>query len=236
MADSCLGGKSSINVGSTKNLVGNVYPPREVLIDLAFLTTLDGQSLSSGLAEGVKIAFARGSEEFNRFIENPSSLQPKNDDSIIDLIYHSLSCKKWFIEIDEFDRAERQLLNFGHSFGHAFEAATNFGVQHGIGVAVGMLAAAKHPASEQFNDVAKLVEFSKQLLKPHRDQIKTAVGQMDWHIFENALASDKKNTKTELVLILPTEGSRLAKVHLPFENDAVKTASQALHSALQEVV
>ena len=29
-ADSCIGGKSSINVGATKNLLGNIYPPQSV--------------------------------------------------------------------------------------------------------------------------------------------------------------------------------------------------------------
>ena len=34
MADSCIGGKSSINVVGYKNLVGNIYPPSAVYVDM----------------------------------------------------------------------------------------------------------------------------------------------------------------------------------------------------------
>ena len=40
MVDSCVGGKSSINVGGVKNLVGNFYPPDHVIIDTRFIATL----------------------------------------------------------------------------------------------------------------------------------------------------------------------------------------------------
>ena len=46
--------------------------------------------------------------------------------------------KKKFIEKDEFDKKERILLNYGHSFGHAIEKITNFKIPHGIAVANGM--------------------------------------------------------------------------------------------------
>ena len=57
-----------------------------------------------------------------------------------------LLAKKWFIEIDELDRAERRILNFGHTFGHALEAATGYALPHGVAVAVGVLGATAHPA------------------------------------------------------------------------------------------
>ncbi len=37
MADSCIGGKSSINVGGVKNLVGGFHPPDRVVVDPVFL-------------------------------------------------------------------------------------------------------------------------------------------------------------------------------------------------------
>ncbi len=67
--DSCIGGKSSINVGATKNLIGNIYPPQSVRIDPAFTETLTPEMVVSGLAEGVKICFAGGPEAFSRFLE-----------------------------------------------------------------------------------------------------------------------------------------------------------------------
>jgi 3-dehydroquinate synthase len=236
MADSCLGGKSSINVGSTKNLVGNVYPPESVTIDTKFLTTLEAEGLAAGLAEGVKIAFARGPQQFQDFISNPAALQPGNDLATRNLIFHTLNCKKWFIEVDEFDKAERQLLNFGHSFGHAFEAASNFGIQHGIGVAIGMIAAAEHPDSHKSTDTEELVAYSTQLLAPHRERIRNAVAETDWDIFEKSLTSDKKNTRDDLVLILPSAGQPLIKKFLPFSAGAVATARITLETVLENLI
>ena len=55
------------------------------------------------------------------------------------VIAASLTAKKHFIEIDEFDKKERLLLNFGHTFGHAIEGASNYAIPHGIGVGLGIL-------------------------------------------------------------------------------------------------
>ena len=61
--------------------------------------------------------------------------------SIKDLIIKSLQSKIYYIEKDEFDKKDRKLLNFGHTFGHAIESATNYKIPHGICVAYGCLIA-----------------------------------------------------------------------------------------------
>lgn len=140
MVDSCIGGKSSINVGSYKNLVGNFYPPKEVLIDTTFIATLNPEMVIGGLFEAGKICYARSYEDFQDYLAMGPGY-PIPSDRAEAIIAKSLLTKKWFIEIDEFDNRERLLLNFGHTFGHAMEAATNFGVSHGIAVGIGMLIA-----------------------------------------------------------------------------------------------
>lgn len=68
MLDSCIGGKSSINLGKHKNLIGNFYPPNEISLNTSFLETLPIAHVLSGLAEGVKICYAHSSEAFNKFL------------------------------------------------------------------------------------------------------------------------------------------------------------------------
>ena len=53
-------------------------------------------------------------------------------------IRESLVIKKGVIEIDEFDRAERNKFNYGHTFGHALESVTEYSIKHGQAVTVGM--------------------------------------------------------------------------------------------------
>jgi 3-dehydroquinate synthase len=140
MADSCIGGKSSINVLGFKNLVGNFFPPRDIVIDLEFITTLDREMIVGGLFEAAKICYAHGPERFAAYLAaEPSGLL--TPDQMRPIVSLALQTKKWFIETDEFDQKERLLLNFGHTFGHAIEAASDFGVSHGIAVGAGMLIA-----------------------------------------------------------------------------------------------
>lgn len=140
MADSCIGGKSSINVGDYKNIVGTFYPPRAVQIDPCLAATLSTEQMVAGLCEAAKICFCRGAKAFASY----RALAPTptmGEEVLAECVTLSLRSKKWFIEIDEFDRGERLLLNFGHTFGHAIEGASHYRISHGIAVGVGMLSA-----------------------------------------------------------------------------------------------
>lgn len=140
MADSCIGGKSSINVLGYKNLVGNFYPPREVLVDIDFVASMDAEKIIGGLFEAAKISYARDFEHFQGYLSDAPDARMSSD-NIQAIIVRALKTKKWFIETDEFDQKERLLLNFGHTFGHAIEAGSNFGVSHGVAVGIGMMVA-----------------------------------------------------------------------------------------------
>ena len=142
MVDSCLGGKSSINVGEFKNIAGNYFPPSRILIDPVFCRTLPGVQRVAGLCEAAKICFCSRDEAFGHYQRLMSGVDVFDDESaLVSLISLSLRTKKVFIEQDEFDQGIRLLLNFGHTFGHALEGASGFALSHGIAVGVGMLAA-----------------------------------------------------------------------------------------------
>jgi 3-dehydroquinate synthase len=236
MADSCIGGKSSINAGGVKNLVGNFHPPKRILVDPQFIDTLPQQAIVSGLAEAVKICFARGTESFETFLDSPASLSPGADEDTVSLLTHVLQSKKWFVEIDEFDKAERQLLNFGHSFGHAWEAACGFSIQHGIGIAAGMLAALRHPASATTPNTVRLAAYSTALLKTVHPDVEAALARTDWDLFRAALRSDKKNSREVLRLVLPTADESVTIHELPLNDEQLTIAQNALRTALEEVV
>jgi 3-dehydroquinate synthase len=136
-ADSCIGSKSSINVGSAKNMLGTFTPPRRIDIDVALLATLSAAERESGLGEMLKIHAIAGPAAFDDIV---AAYQQILDDqsAMLEFIRRSLLIKKRFIEEDEFDTGPRRLLNYGHSFGHAIESATEFRVPHGIAVTMGM--------------------------------------------------------------------------------------------------
>ena len=122
MVDSCVGGKSSINVGPYKNLVGTFHPPKQIDIDPLLATTLASEQIAAGLIEAAKICFCRGPASFAEYLGQEPGVG-MGTQALEHVILTSLLAKKHFIEIDEFDKKERLLLNFGHTFGHAIEGA-----------------------------------------------------------------------------------------------------------------
>lgn len=216
MLDSCIGGKSSINIGTHKNVVGNFFPPRRVLIEPNYLKTLELVDIASGISEGVKICFASGKETARNFQELINAWQANYDDqTILQAIFLSLRTKKWFVEVDEFDKKERKLLNFGHSFGHALESGTNFAIPHGIGVFVGMEAAIQHSG----NAIAcnELTEFIVNQVLPVSHNFPKFVFNSTQ--FLNAIKSDKKNTNSNQILILPDSRGVLSEVKFEIHED-----------------
>lgn len=235
MADSCIGGKSSINAGKVKNLIGNIYPPRSIAVDPSFLGTLPEADMVAGLSEAVKICFCRGSESFGTYLEHFERFSADATQAG-ELLHHVLSSKKWFVEVDEFDKAERRLLNFGHSFGHALESATSFAVNHGVAVAVGMLCAVKF-AEERgalAEDARRLADHNLRLLGrvPELDQ---AFSHLDLDAFERAFRADKKHSAGRFNLILPSRTGGVEEVSVFAGGKEMTAVREALAATIAEL-
>ena len=138
MIDSSIGGKTAVDLGDTKNVVGAFWQPRLVIVDADTLATLPRRHFVNGLAEAVKAGLLADPELFGIF-ENGDV-----DAGIDAIIYHSLKFKKGIVEQDETEHGARRALNFGHTIGHAFELAGHYQTwTHGQGVAAGMVQAAQ---------------------------------------------------------------------------------------------
>ena len=138
MGDSCIGGKTSLNLGPRKNLLGTIYPPDRVVIHTPFVATLSDADFASGVGEIVKLHILGGQVPAQEIRDALPGLMAREPSAVARATRSSLGIKRAFIEEDEFDRGRRNLLNFGHCFGHAIEAATDFAVPHGLAVVVGM--------------------------------------------------------------------------------------------------
>ena len=131
--DSSIGGKTAINLGRVKNIVGAFYQPKGVIIDPDLLKTLPKRQLLSGLAEAIKMSLTSDKELFS-LIESGDIIE-----SIEEIITKSLMIKKAVVEADEREGGLRRILNFGHTLGHAIEAQEEMGgLYHGECVAIGM--------------------------------------------------------------------------------------------------
>jgi 3-dehydroquinate synthase len=132
--DSSVGGKTAVDLGGVKNVVGAFYQPQEVLIDPAFLQTLPERERKCGLGEIVKYA-ALNSEIFDVLQKNKGAWSSLN--FLTELITLCVRHKARVVEADEKETGERRSLNVGHTTGHAIELSS--GLSHGESVLYGML-------------------------------------------------------------------------------------------------
>ncbi len=212
--DSCIGSKSSINVGDYKNQLGTFYPPSRIFIDTAFLKTLPVGEIKSGIGEMLHFYFIAGSEEAENICNDYEQLF--EDRSLLKrYIRASLEIKKKVIEIDEYDRNERNLFNYGHTFGHAIEAVSAYGVPHGQAVTMGM-------------DIANFVSLKlgsldgKNFDRMHRVLVKNmpAFQLKEDRIddYFKALSKDKKNIGGRLGCILTSGPGKMRKEQLDLDD------------------
>lgn len=172
--DSSIGGKTAIDFGGYKNIVGAFYQPTKVIIDPEVLKTLSTRQFNNGLAESIKMGATSDASLFE-LIENKNAY-----DEIDKVIEKSLLVKKAVVEEDEKEQGLRRVLNFGHTVGHAIETATGLGdLLHGECVALGMLAFSSD------NVRTRLVEVLKKYSLPYAINITPEE-------LTNALRHDKK--------------------------------------------
>lgn len=132
--DSSIGGKTAINFGGIKNIVGAFYQPKCVLIDPDLLKTLPKRQLANGLAEALKMSLTFDKDLFSLF--ETDSIEASLDQ----IILSSLKIKKDVVEKDEKEAGLRRVLNFGHTVGHGIESENaRHGLYHGECVALGMI-------------------------------------------------------------------------------------------------
>ena len=148
--DSSVGGKTAVNFGGVKNIVGAFYQPKKVIIDPETLKTLERRQLMAGLAEAIKMA-ATSSAELFEIIENSEDL----DADLPEIIRRSLCIKSDVVEKDPKENGLRRILNFGHTVGHAVEGFNKGRLLHGECVALGMPPMCSGEALERVTKVLK---------------------------------------------------------------------------------
>lgn len=184
--DSSIGGKTAINLGNIKNIVGAFYQPKKVLVDIDLLKTLPQRQISNGLAEAVKMSLTSDAELFDIF-ENGDV-----EASLQTIIEKSLKIKKYVVEQDEKETGLRKILNFGHTIGHGIESFENLsGLYHGECVALGMLPMCSDKVR------ARLVAVLEKLNLPTKCNL-------DMNMVYEAMTHDKK-TSGSLITITTVE-------------------------------
>ena len=187
--DSSIGGKTAVDLGETKNIVGAFWQPCVVLIDPDTLDTLPRRQYVNGLAEALKAGIIADPELFALFEKGHV------EDNIEEIIYRSLQVKKRVVEQDERENGMRACLNFGHTIGHGIEAVKGIrgrrtnGLYHGECVALGML-----PMIED----KQLVKRTRAVMRTLGLPVRTGV---DKHKVLGYMQHDKKSRGDSITVI-----------------------------------
>jgi 3-dehydroquinate synthase len=140
--DASVGGKTGVNLGAGKNLLGTFHQPRTVLIDPNLLRTLPNREFRAGLYEALKCGIIGDLDLFLRFEQKREKILKRDPVELEGVIAQSVKLKAEVVSADEHEGGLRRVLNLGHTIGHALEAETGYRtLLHGEAVAWGLIAA-----------------------------------------------------------------------------------------------
>jgi 3-dehydroquinate synthase len=163
--DAAIGGKTGVNLGAVKNLLGTFHQPRAVLIDPAMLSTLPDREFRAGIYESLKCGVI-GLPELFQTLERIQVRDLRRDPAKLErVIAESVKMKAKVVSADERESGLRRVLNFGHTVGHALEAVTGYRrFLHGEAVAWGMIAATKIAAALDKIDAGSAQRITEAVL------------------------------------------------------------------------
>ena len=167
--DAAIGGKTGVNMGGYKNMLGVIRQPEFTYVCPQVLESLPMEDFQAGAAEMLKTFIIEDDGNYevaagllksltNDFIELcagatlsdgearwPEALTGRLTE-LTPLIAAAARVKAGVVSRDQFESGERMRLNLGHTFGHAIEALAHKkhnDIDHGHAVALGMVYAAQ---------------------------------------------------------------------------------------------
>ncbi len=190
--DSSVGGKTGVDLPAGKNLAGAFHQPSLVLCDTSVISSLPENLYSEGMAEVVKYGMIKNAAFFEELEAGKADTE--------NIVETSVRTKAEIVKNDEFDRGERMLLNFGHTFGHAAEKLSGFGMSHGEGVALGMVFACRYAEETGFLREEGLRGRLESALARYR---LPALCPFTGRELFKAMTNDKKRFGDTIHLVLP---------------------------------
>ncbi len=211
--DAAIGGKNAINLPTGKNLAGTFFFPKAVLADQEVLGTLPGRQLTAGLAEIIKYAlieetvakgtdYEKGPKPLLELVEEMVKDPVEYDDPTLSgIITNCIKMKLYVVHRDPHETGIRRSLNLGHTLGHALEAQSEFELNHGEAVAIGLYHATKYSVGQKKLEKDSL-ERVKEVLMRAELPYELPKGLSKDRLVQQ-MNSDKKRSGEKIRLVIP---------------------------------
>ncbi|MGV6860461.1 MAG: 3-dehydroquinate synthase [Putridiphycobacter sp.] len=220
--DASVGGKTGIDLGNHKNIIGTFSNPKKVFIDPIFLSTLDDVQIKSGFAEMLKHGLIADEKHWQNLIALPDLSIP----NLSALIFDSISIKHEIVSKDPNELDIRKSLNFGHTIGHAFESfylTQNISIPHGFAIGWGMVVETRLALDSGLIHEKFQTEIESKL-KAIYGKCNLKTNQIPDLI--KIMGNDKKNEGQLLNFSLPTEIGK-CKINCEIEHEKVEAVLEA---------
>lgn len=233
MVDAAVGGKTGINTGAGKNLVGAFHEPAGVLCDLSLLESLPREELVAGLGEVVKCGFVADPVILD-LVERTDPAAITWDSPVLRELVERAVRVKVDVVVDDLRETGgsgghpgREVLNYGHTLAHAIERTSDYTVRHGEAVAIGCVYVAELAARAGSLDPA-LVERHRAVLA--RVGLPTTYDAASFEDLHAAMKVDKKARGSQLRFVVLDALATPRILAGPGEDD-LRAAYAALSSA-----
>ena len=195
MVDASVGGKTGFNFGGLKNEIGVFNNANCVILDTAFLKTMDEENILSGYAEMLKHGLISTEEHWaelmNFDIDNPDLRE------LGLLVAKSVKVKEHIVMEDPTEKGIRKALNLGHTVGHAFEslALQRKPVLHGYAVAWGLVCELYLSVAKASFPVDKMRQMTRFIFEHYG---RMSITCDDYPALLELMTHDKKNTGSDI--------------------------------------
>jgi len=154
--DGGVGVKNGVNYFGKKNWIGTFAVPFAVVNDLDFIHRLPERDRRAGIVEAVKVSLIRDGAFFHYIEENAEALAELDPEVLEKVIRRSAELHVEHIAGggDPFELGSARPLDFGHWAAHKLEPLSDFAINHGEAVAIGMAIDLLYSANIEMLDTA----------------------------------------------------------------------------------
>ena len=168
-ADAAIGGKTAVDTPLATNLIGLIYQPKKVYVDIDAWKTLPMEHRINGLAETVKHGCLGDLELFEYLEQYSDRVLACDPEACTYISERNCEVKYKVVMEDEREANLREILNLGHTVGRAIETVSEYRLLHGEAVSIGLVAQAKLGQSRGYMteaEVERLIALLKKIGLP----------------------------------------------------------------------